>query len=213
MKRYFLLISGLLCICLLFTSVQSAFASSIASNENRPTIRINGQKQNLKGSILPSGSTLVPFRAFFSELNIKPAFNNNTKTLTVTNGETTVTLTAGKRVAKLNGKEVQVLQAPQIENGLMYVNLRFIAESFGGIVQFDKSSLTIDINFQGISDLTKIWANALKTRNGKPRYDIMSEKAKVKFKQEQINQSGENWNYGSGFLVLGWSTLNLKLMV
>jgi Copper amine oxidase N-terminal domain len=195
MKHSFLLISGILCICLLFTSIQAAFASSIASNENRPTIRINGEKQDLKGVILPSGNTLVPFREFFSELNIKPSFNNNTKTLTATNDKTTITLTAGKKVAKLNGKEVQLLQAPQIENGIMYVNLRFIAESFGGTVQFDKSSLTIDINFQSISDLTKIWANALKTRDGKPRYEMMSEKAKEKFKQEQINRSGENWNY------------------
>lgn len=198
MRRRSLLISGVLCICLFFTGVQAATASSITSNENRPTIRINGEKQNLKGAILPGGSTLVPVREFFSELNIKPAFNNNTKTLTATSDETTIILTAGKKVAKLNGKEVQLLQAPQIEEGIMYVNLRFIAESFGGTVQFDQKSLTIDINFQGISDLTKVWANALKTRDGKPRYEMMSEKAKEKFKKEQVNESGENWNYVIG---------------
>jgi hypothetical protein len=200
MKRRSLLISGVLCMCLLFTSVQTAFAYSIASNEKRPTIHINGEKQDLKGTILPSGSTLVPFREFFSELNIKPAFNHNTKTLTATNDKTTITLTAGKRTATLNGKEVQLLQAPKIEDDIMYVNLRFIAESFGGTVRFDKSSLTIYIDFQSITvtDLTKIWANALKTRDGKPRYEMMTEKAKEKFKQEQINKSGESWNYVIG---------------
>ncbi|MFJ5624144.1 copper amine oxidase N-terminal domain-containing protein [Peribacillus loiseleuriae] len=198
MKRRSLLISGVLCICLLFTSVQAAFASSIASNENgayRPTIYINGEKQDLKGVIPPSGSTLVPFREFFSVLNIEPTFNNKTKTLTVKNDETTITLTVGKRVATLNGKEVQLLQAPKIEDGITYVNLRFIAESFGGTVRFDKSSLKIYIDFQSITDLTTIWANALKTRDGKPRYEMMSEQAKEKFKREQINKSGENWNY------------------
>jgi PBP1b-binding outer membrane lipoprotein LpoB len=52
-----------------------------------------------------------------------------------------------------------------------------------------------------IAELAEIWANALKTRDGKPRYEMMSEKAKEKFKQEQINRSGENWNYN-----IGWSS-------
>ncbi|KMY50179.1 copper amine oxidase N-terminal domain-containing protein [Peribacillus loiseleuriae] len=198
MKRHSLLISGILCICLLFTSVQAIFASSITLNEKgayRPTIYINGEKRELKGVIPSSGSTLVPFREFFSVLNIEPTFNNKTKTVTVKNDKTTITLTAGKKVVTLNGKEVQLLQDPKIEDGIMYVNLRFIAESFGGTVRFDKNSLTIYIDFQSITDLTTIWANALKTRDGKPRYEMMSEQAKEKFKQEQIKRSGENWNY------------------
>lgn len=47
-------------------------------------------------------------------------------------------------------------------------------------------------------ELTEDWANALKTRDGKPRYEMMSNKAKQKFEQEQIQRSGENWNYNIG---------------
>lgn len=47
-------------------------------------------------------------------------------------------------------------------------------------------------------ELTEDWANALKTRDGKPRYEMMSDKAKQKFEQEQIKRSGENWNYNIG---------------
>ncbi len=201
MKRHSLWLSGFLSICLLFTSAQAAFASSSASSEyavKRSTIYINGERQALKGAISSNGSTLVPFKEFFSVLNLKTTFNNQTKTLTATNDETTIILTAGKRTAKLDGKEIQLLQDPNIKDGIMYVNLRFIAESFGGIVRFDKSSLTIFINFQRITDLTTIWANALKTRDGKPRYEMMSEQAKEKFKQEQITLIGENWNYVIG---------------
>lgn len=50
-----------------------------------------------------------------------------------------------------------------------------------------------------IENQTAVWADAFKSRNGKPRYDMMSAKAKEKFVQEQVNRSGEDWNYNIGF--------------
>lgn len=140
---------AVLLVCFLFSGV--ALASSVKPDESgvyRPIIYINGEKQDLKGAIPPSGSTLVPFRAFFTTLKIEPQFNNTTKTLTAKSGETTITLTSGKRVATLNGKDVPLLQGPEfVGEGIMYVNLRFVAESFGGVVNFDKDTLTIHIDF------------------------------------------------------------------
>ncbi len=49
-----------------------------------------------------------------------------------------------------------------------------------------------------IEKLAKVWANALKSRDGKQRFSIMSNKAKEKFKLEQSNQSGKEWNYTIG---------------
>ncbi len=43
--------------------------------------------------------------------------------------------------------------------------------------------------------MAETWAEALKTRDGKPRYEIMSESMKEKFVAEQIQRSGEKWNY------------------
>ncbi|MFS0726431.1 DUF2809 domain-containing protein [Paenibacillus sp. 1P07SE] len=144
------LLSAILIICLTFSVSHAALASAVkpdASGVYRPTIIINGEKQDLLGAVPPSGSTLVPFRAFFKALNIEPSFDNNTKTLTARSGATTITLTAGKRTATLNGEQVQLLQSPAISEDHLYVNLRFIAEAFGGIVQFDKETLTISIEF------------------------------------------------------------------
>lgn len=50
-------------------------------------------------------------------------------------------------------------------------------------------------NTEEIEQLAKVWADALKTRDGEPRYEMMSERARQKFEQEQINTSGEDWNY------------------
>ena len=42
------------------------------------------------------------------------------------------------------------------------------------------------------------WAEALKTRDGKSRYAIMSENMKEQFVAEQKKRSGEDWNYNIG---------------
>lgn len=195
MKRRYMWFSSILCICLLFTSVQAAFASSNASMENQPTVFINADKHLITGAILSSGKTMVPAKEFFAVWNIKPLYDNKMKTVTAKDAATAITLTVGKKTAILNGKEVQLAQAPKIEAGTMYVNLRFLTEAFGGTIQFDKKSVSVNVDFQHINVLTKIWANALKSRDGKPRFDMMSDEAKEKFKQQQINRSGENWNY------------------
>ncbi|MEA1961306.1 MAG: M56 family metallopeptidase [Bacillota bacterium] len=46
--------------------------------------------------------------------------------------------------------------------------------------------------------LSSSWANALKTRDGKPRYEMMSVAARKKFEKEQIARSGDNWNFNIG---------------
>lgn len=51
-----------------------------------------------------------------------------------------------------------------------------------------------------IEDLATVWANALlSSRDGKPRYEMMSEQAKAKFTQEQIVRSGADWNFNIGY--------------
>ncbi|MFP4973999.1 M56 family metallopeptidase [Paenibacillus sp. CN-4] len=55
-------------------------------------------------------------------------------------------------------------------------------------------------NYQQIERYTmaSVWADALITRDGEPRYHMMSQAAITKFAQEQSSRSGENWNYNIG---------------
>lgn len=55
-----------------------------------------------------------------------------------------------------------------------------------------------DLSANTIDELATVWANALITRDGEPRYEMMSERMKEQFKQEQILRSGENWNFNIG---------------
>lgn len=53
-----------------------------------------------------------------------------------------------------------------------------------------------DSNYQ---ELATVWAHALQTRDGQPRYNMMDEKMKMAFIEEQKNRAGENWNFNIGF--------------
>ncbi|MCL6602152.1 MAG: M56 family metallopeptidase [Paenibacillus sp.] len=49
-----------------------------------------------------------------------------------------------------------------------------------------------------LDEMTTVWAQALISREGQPRYEMMSASMKERFKQEQIVRGGENWNYNIG---------------
>ncbi|GIQ68052.1 hypothetical protein [Xylanibacillus composti] len=60
-------------------------------------------------------------------------------------------------------------------------------------------SREVDDGEAQLKELAAVWAEALQSRDGKPRYDIMSMKAKGKFEEEQIVRGGEDWNYNIGY--------------
>ncbi|WP_458408009.1 hypothetical protein [Anaerotignum sp.] len=71
--------------------------------------------------------------------------------------------------------------------------------SYGGS---DPISENTDIALvEGTKAMATTWAEALKTRDGKPRYDMMSEECKAAFIEEQKAGLGDDWNY-----VIGWSS-------
>lgn len=43
-----------------------------------------------------------------------------------------------------------------------------------------------------------VWANSLIERDGEQRYNMMSDSMREKFKQEQIERSGKEWNFNIG---------------
>ncbi|GMK37210.1 hypothetical protein PCCS19_02630 [Paenibacillus sp. CCS19] len=65
-------------------------------------------------------------------------------------------------------------------------------------ISFKPAAAKQDLSSERIVELTNKWASALMTRDGKPRYEMMSEAMKDKFEQEQMIRSRENWNYNIG---------------
>lgn len=113
---------------------------------NLVKVSINGEL--LVFDVLPlsaDGTVFVPMRKIFEALGATVKWDNNSKTVTGIKGNTTINLTIGSSVAMIDGKKQQ-LEAPAFScEGNMMVPARFISESLGAKVEWDKYTKTVVI--------------------------------------------------------------------
>ncbi|OLS38930.1 hypothetical protein BTR22_04605 [Alkalihalophilus pseudofirmus] len=89
-----------------------------------------------------NGRTLLPFRAIFEELDATVHWNQATKTVTASKGQTTIKLTIGSTNVTVNGQVRKVDVPAQVKNGRTYVPLRFVSETFGAQVRWNSYDQT-----------------------------------------------------------------------
>ena len=99
-----------------------------------------------------SGRTLIPIRIIVEAIGGKVDFEAGESKVTLTKGSTVIELWIGKPIAKINGKEGYIDEnaknlAPIIVNGRTFLPLRFVAENFGGKVDYDAKTQEIVITF------------------------------------------------------------------
>jgi len=81
---------------------------------------------------IKAGRTYVPVRYLGDALGATTAWDEATKTVTVTKGDKTVVLVIGSKVAKVNGADVQMDVAPEITGvGRTMLPARWVAEGLG----------------------------------------------------------------------------------
>jgi alpha-tubulin suppressor-like RCC1 family protein len=93
-----------------------------------------------------NGRIKVPLRAIFDALGAKITWNNSTNTVTAIKGDTIVILTTGQLIATVNGKKITLDQPADVINNRILVPIRFVTESFGGNIIYDKDTKTIKIS-------------------------------------------------------------------
>jgi len=87
----------------------------------------------------------------------------------------------------------------KIKKSIVFVAMTLVLVfSCGCFVSYAESSSVLE---QEKTAMAQTWAESLKSRDGKPRYEMMSEKCKAAFVEEQSILLGDNWNY-----VIGWSS-------
>ncbi|MBC7347561.1 MAG: hypothetical protein H5U00_08950 [Clostridia bacterium] len=109
-------------------------------------LRIGGM--NLKFDIPPVikyGRTLVPVRAISRGLGAQVAWDAQTMTVTITRGDTVVTLALGSREMLVNGEPVIMDVPAQLISNRTFVPIRFIAAALGERVNYDPETGDIDI--------------------------------------------------------------------
>lgn len=98
--------------------------------------------------IMVNNTTLVPFRPIFEALGFKVGWDNQTRTVTGKKEGLEIRLTLGSKTALVNGKPVQLAQAPAIVSGKTFVPLRFVSESSGKTTKWYGNTKTIQVGTQ-----------------------------------------------------------------
>lgn len=111
------------------------------------SVEFNGEIVKLDQTpVMENGRVLVPFKFFADTFGATTSWDAETKTVTCTYGETTISMTAHSQVMKLDGKNIAVEVPVDIINSKVMVPIRVIATSFGANVSWDSDRKTAVIN-------------------------------------------------------------------
>ncbi|MBT9156211.1 MAG: hypothetical protein DDT37_01195 [Firmicutes bacterium] len=106
--------------------------------DNRPiTFDVNPQ--------IVRGRVMVPVRAIVEAMGAVVGWDEEARTVSITRGETTVSLTIGALAARRNGRAVELDVPAFIANGRTLVPLRFISETLQYGVTWDESRMRVSI--------------------------------------------------------------------
>ncbi|WP_195576427.1 stalk domain-containing protein [Paenibacillus sp. 1001270B_150601_E10] len=134
----FTLMLALVCTLLPLSSVQAA-VSNIKVTVNGKSLSFDEKPR------MVNGRTMVPYRTIAESLGGKVKYDSKAKLATITKGSQKVELTLGSKTAKINGKSTTMDAAPVNANGTVLVPLRFVGESLGVWVNWNKSSSTASL--------------------------------------------------------------------
>jgi len=95
--------------------------------------------------VVENNRTLVPLRDIFEAMGAQVSWDDKSQTARAVKGDITVVLPFGSNRAMINGKAQQLEAPAQLVKGRILVPLRFVAETFGGTVNWDQAKHTINI--------------------------------------------------------------------
>jgi len=95
---------------------------------------------------------MVPYRAVVERLGARVGWNAVERSVTVTDGDTSLKLTVGQTNAVNNGRNTRLDAAPVLLDGRVLVPLRFLGTGLGWRVSWESATRTVRLN--SIPDLT-----------------------------------------------------------
>ena len=135
------LVASLLAVSLL------AFPVVQVSADENISLTVNGK--SVETQVPPTiidGRTMVPVRDIFEACGAKVNWDANTKTITGEKGNTTVVMQIDSNMLFINEKVTEMDATPVIIDGRTLAPARYVAESFGGIVDWDAENKVVMID-------------------------------------------------------------------
>lgn len=107
----------------------------------RVHVRLHGQEVDWAvPPVIKDGRTLVPVRALCNGLGAAVDWDPDTRTITITRGDTVVKLALDSQVFTVNGQE-QVLDVPaRLISNATFVPLRFVSQALGAKVNYQEGA-------------------------------------------------------------------------
>lgn len=144
------LIASLLAVSLL------AFPVVQVSADENISLTVNGEK--VETQVPPTiidGRTMVPVRDIFEACGAKVNWDANTKTITGEKGNTTVVMQIDSNMLFINEDVTEMDATPVIIDGRTLAPARYVAESFGGIVDWDAENKVVIIDVTDDEEVTE----------------------------------------------------------
>lgn len=123
-------------------------ASNAPMNGAGPNTQVYLDEKPLQFGVQPlfvNDTVLVPMRQLFETQGAKLTWNNTTKAVTATKGNTVLTYRIGDGTAYNNGQSVTLTVPGQIVDGNTLMPLRFFSQALGNLVQWDQATHEIHI--------------------------------------------------------------------
>lgn len=92
-----------------------------------------------------SGYTYLPLYCVCSELGALVAWDGQTKTVTLTKGDTVLLLTIGSSVMSVNGAPTPLVTAPEVRDGRTCLPISPITQAFGADIAWNAASRAVTI--------------------------------------------------------------------
>ncbi|MBE3562804.1 MAG: copper amine oxidase N-terminal domain-containing protein [Hydrogenibacillus schlegelii] len=111
----------------------------LKTSDAAQSIRVYVNGELLAFDVAPrveNGRTLAPIRAIAEALGLTVTWNEQTREVTLANGEKTITLQVGNPTARVDGQAVALDAPPTVERGRTLVPLRFVSEALGASVDW-----------------------------------------------------------------------------
>jgi hypothetical protein len=127
-----------------------AFAALGAASAfpNRLVVTVDGKPVKFAENAQPMvyrGRVMVPMRGIFEALGATLTYDPTTRTVQAQRNNEAVELTFGSKIAKKNGAEILLDTPPSIIKNVTYVPMRFIAESLGAKLSYDKANMRLTV--------------------------------------------------------------------
>lgn len=110
-----------------------------------PKIMVDGKLVPSRGAKVYRGRMLVPMRAIFQAVGAYVEYIPADRAISARKEGETLDFRIGEKIAKKNGAEIDLDVAPVVIGGVVMVPLRFVTESLGARVDFDRATNTVNV--------------------------------------------------------------------